>query len=80
VISISLSQLILLCMIPGLLTISVWWLRTVFKERRSDQILRRSTLRCRVCGYSYAPTAPTSELSHCPSCKSANLKETERII
>jgi predicted Zn-ribbon and HTH transcriptional regulator len=81
-INISLSQLILLCMIPGMLTILAWWLRTVIVERRQDRMLRSSSLRCRICGYSYQPTTPpdSGTASHCPSCQSANLHEPERII
>jgi len=80
VISISLSQLILLCMIPGMLTILLWWLRTTLSERRQDQILRRRSLRCRICGYPYQPASTTDQTSRCPSCKSLNLHEPERII
>lgn len=79
-ISISLPQLILLCMIPGLLTITIWWLATVIRERQQDRILRRTSLRCRICGFSYQPDSGPAPLSHCPSCKSANLHEPERII
>jgi predicted Zn-ribbon and HTH transcriptional regulator len=79
-ISISLSQLILLCMIPGLLSISLWWLHTVWKERKRDQVLRLSTLRCRICGCAYPAPSPDADISYCPSCKSANLQEPHRII
>lgn len=79
-ISISLSQLILLCMIPGLLTITLWWLVTAVRERKQDRILRRSTLRCRICGYSYQPSVGPDPISHCPSCQSANIDEPESLI
>ncbi len=77
-ISINLSDLILLFMIPGLLSIGLWWLRTVLKDRRRDKVRRLSTLRCRICGCTYPATEEA--ISRCPSCQSANLQEPQHII
>ncbi len=78
-ISLNLSQLILLCMIPGMLSIGLWWVCAVLRERREDRIQRLSTLRCRICGCAY-PADAEQEISRCPSCQSANLQEVQRII
>lgn len=79
-ISITLSQLLLLLMIPGLLSIGVWWLRTVWLEKRLDRTFRQSTLRCRICGCAYPAPEEDGTLSRCPSCKSLNLHEPQKII
>lgn len=78
-ISISLSQLILLFMIPGMLSIGLWWLCAVLRERREDRTQRLAALRCRICGCAY-PAEAGQETSRCPSCQSANLQEPPSII
>ena len=79
-ISITLTQLLLLLMIPGLLSIGLWWLKTVREEKHRDRTLRQSTLRCRICGCSYPAPEEDGVITHCPSCKSSNLHETQKII
>lgn len=79
-ISITLAQLLLLLMIPGLLSIGLWWLKTVREETRRDRTLRLSTLRCRICGCSYPAPDQEGVISQCPSCKSSNLHEPQKII
>ncbi len=79
-ISISLSQLILLCMIPGMIVIGLWWLFAVWRDRRRDRILRLAVLRCRICGCAYPAPSSDEEISHCPSCQSANVQEPQHII
>jgi predicted Zn-ribbon and HTH transcriptional regulator len=79
-ISISLSQLLLLLMIPGLISVGLWWLNTVWKEHRRDRTLRQSTLRCRICGCVYPTPEEPGTLTRCPSCKSSNLNEPQKLI
>ena len=79
-ISITLSQLLVLLMIPGLLSIGLWWLKTVREETHRDRTLRQATLRCRICGCSYPTPDQEGTISQCPSCKSANLHEPQKII
>ena len=79
-ISITLTQLLLLLMIPGLLSIGLWWLKTVTEEKRRDRSLRQATLRCRICGCAYPAPEEDGVISKCPSCKSSNLHEPENII
>ena len=79
-ISLTLSQILLLLMVPGLLAIALWWLVNVVKDRRRDHILRQSTLRCRICGCAYPSQGRAGEISRCPACASANIQEDQRII
>lgn len=79
-ISITLSQLLLLLMIPGLISIGLWWLTTVWKEHRRDLSIRQSTLRCRICGCVYPAPDEQGAITQCPSCKSSNLNEPQRLI
>ncbi len=77
-ISISLSKLILLFMIPGMISICLWWLIAVWKDRRQDKVMRQSMLRCRICGCAYPVAA--EEISRCPSCQSLNRQEPQHQI
>lgn len=77
-ISITLSNLILLFMIPGLVSIGIWWLAAVLRERRLDKLKRQSLLRCRICGCAYP--APEEDISRCPSCQSLNQQEPQHQI
>lgn len=79
-ISITLSQLLLILMIPGLISIGLWWLGTVWKENLRDRSIRQSTLRCRICGCVYPAPEEPNAISQCPSCKSSNLNEPQRLI
>jgi uncharacterized paraquat-inducible protein A len=79
-ISISLSQLLLILMIPGLVSIGLWWLVTVWKENQQSRTLRQSTLRCRICSCAYPAPEETGAISQCPSCKSSNLNEPHKLI
>ena len=72
-ISISLSQLILLFMIPGLISIVLWWVYAVWRDRQRDKVQRLSMLRCRICGCAYPVTE--EDISRCPSCQSLNHQE-----
>jgi predicted Zn-ribbon and HTH transcriptional regulator len=79
-IQIRLSELLLLCMIPGLLSIVLWWARTVWREHQQDRLHREAVIRCRICGCAYPAPETEGQVSHCPSCKSANLAEPQRLI
>jgi predicted Zn-ribbon and HTH transcriptional regulator len=79
-IQVRLSELILILMIPGMLSLIYFWLRSVLKERRQDRVMRSAMLRCRICGYPFVPMVTEGEITHCPSCKSANLNKPSRII
>jgi predicted Zn-ribbon and HTH transcriptional regulator len=79
-IPVTLSQFVLILMLPGLLSIAYWWLRTVGRDYRKDRILLQSTLRCRICSCLFSPKEPEGAITHCPSCNSANINRSQRII
>ncbi|MCB1227546.1 MAG: hypothetical protein KDK99_17135 [Verrucomicrobiales bacterium] len=76
---ISLSHLILLCMIPGLLTVGGLWLISVWRERSRDRRQRLRVVRCRICGRVYPPET-RDVITSCPSCGSANERAPLRMI
>jgi len=79
-ISTRLSDLILLCMIPGLATIGLWWIISIWVERARDRVMRSNVIRCRICGCAYRAAVADGKVSHCPSCGSANLLEPDELI
>ena len=78
-IPIRLTDLILLCMIPGLLTVGGLWVFSVWRDRARDRLLRELTVRCRICSCVYTPNEEDS-LSQCPSCHSTNERTPLKMI
>lgn len=78
-IGISLSHLIILVMVTGILLIGILWLVSFWQERRRDVHHRRVAIQCRICGCGYV-SETERDLSICPMCDSPNERHRSRQI
>ncbi len=78
-IGISLSHLIILVMITGILLIGVLWLVSFWQERRREIHHRRVAIQCRICGCGYV-CGVEDDLSVCPMCDSRNERHRSNAL
>ena len=78
-IGISLSKLIVLVMLIGVVFVAVLWIHSLWQDRRREVRRRRIALQCRICGHVYANT-PKDTVTTCPSCGSRNERQVLRPI
>lgn len=71
-ISIGLSQLIMLVMLIGVSMVSALWFYTFWREQRRESKRRRIAIQCRICGCCYAITPQSERITQCPACGSKN--------
>ncbi len=70
-IQVSLTTLLLLGMVVGLLLLGGFWLYAVLKQRRIEGRARQDLVSCRICGNIYENTV-RSPMTACPQCGSLN--------
>lgn len=68
---VSLTTLLMLGMIVGLVLLGIFWMYAVWKQRRLEGRARQDLISCRICGNIYE-NAARSPMTACPQCGSLN--------
>lgn len=70
-IKVTLSQLIFIGMILGIVTVGFLWLHAVLRDRRTHKRARSNVRLCRICGCAYQPPS-NEDVTVCPVCDTPN--------
>ncbi len=70
-IQVTLTNLVLLGMVVGVVLLGSIWLVAVWRERRDESKVRKDLVGCRICGHVYE-NADRRPVSACPQCGSLN--------
>ena len=77
-INVTLSQMVLLCFVLGLLLVLLSWVFGAARVQRAEKRRVRGVITCRICGVRYE--AEQGETSTCPACATPNESEPPGMI
>ncbi len=77
-IDVTISQLVLFCLVLGVGLVSLTWFITVTRVRRAEKKRLQDVFTCRICGVRYE--AESNSLSECPACGTPNEMEPPSMI
>ncbi len=77
-INVSMSQLVLIIMVAGMVMVGLWWALGVASVRRAETRKRKGVIMCRICGVHYE--VEEEDITTCPACKTVNERRPMREI